>query len=212
MTNVSFPGGIYAILPSGLQTKLVLEQAEAAITGGIRLLQYRNKHLGYFKAVKQCKALRKLCSDLDADLIINDSVQLALECEANGVHLGREDTQDLTKVRQEVGCDIWLGVTCRGDAVLAKHAIECGADYLSFGAIFPSSSKPDVPVIGISRLQKARKMFPEMAICAIGGIGLHNIPQIKACGVESAAVISSLFSSSDITLEARTMVDAWERK
>jgi thiamine-phosphate pyrophosphorylase len=208
MTNID---GIYGILPSGLSTELLLQQAEAAMRGGVRVLQYRNKQPGFHRARKQAKALRALCRDYQTMFMVNDSIPLALACEADGVHLGREDAMDLTQVRRDIGNHLCMGITCRADAALAKHALACGADYLSFGAVFASSTKADVPVIGLPRLQRARQMFPDATICAIGGIDASRLEAVKACGVNAAAVISSLFTAEDIEQQARLMVSAWQK-
>jgi len=207
MTNID---GVYGILPSGLSTELLLQQAESAMRGGVRVLQYRNKQPGFHRARKQGQALRALCRDYQTMFIVNDSIPLALACEADGVHLGSEDVMDLTQARRDIGNDLCMGITCRADAVLAKHALACGADYLSFGAVFASTTKADVPVIGLPRLQRARQMFPDAIICAIGGIDASHLAEVKACGANAAAVVSCLFAAADIEQQARLMVAAWQ--
>jgi len=146
-----------------------------------------------------------------ATFIINDSLQLALDSGADGVHLGRDDVADVTKIRHQVEDDFILGITCRADARYAKSALDFGANYVSFGAVFPSTTKSDVPVIGLPRLYKACQMFPDANICAIGGITLDALPAIKATGATYAAVISSLFDSNaqEIKETAQHMVSAW---
>lgn len=201
--------GIYGILPADLETELLLQQAEAALRGGVRLLQFRDKKQGFKRAVKRASMLRELTRQYDARLIINDSLQLAQACAADGVHMGRDDAPDLNRLRMEVGDELIVGITCRADAAFAKHALGLGADYVSFGAVFATHSKPDVPVIGLPRLAKARQMFPDADICAIGGITLENIAEIKAAGADTAAVISGLFAAPDIEERARTLVAAW---
>ena len=210
MNKPSSIQGIYGILPSGLGHDALLQQAEAAMRGGVRVLQYRNKKCGFQRAKKQCLALRALCHDFHAALVVNDSIQLAKACHADGVHLGKEDTADITQARLEIGNTMWMGMTCRGDAALAQHALGCGVDYVSFGAVFASTSKKDVPVIGLPRVQKARSLFPDATLCAIGGINVARIAEVKACGVDAIAVISSLFAADDIEAQARLMVAAWE--
>lgn len=202
--------GIYGILPSALVNDLLLQKAEATMRGGVQVLQYRNKKLGFQRARKQCLALRALCDDYHCALVINDSIQLAKHCKADGVHLGREDVTDLTQARRDIGRSVWMGITCRGDAALAQHALSSGADYVSFGAVFATTSKTNVPVIGMPRLQKARDLFPHVTLCAIGGIDATRIPQLKACGVDAVAVISSLFSATDLEKQARLLVTTWE--
>lgn len=202
--------GIYGILPDGLETDDLLEKAEQAMKGGIRILQLRDKKLGFRKVLQRARSLRELTSRHHSRLIINDSVQIAIESEADGVHLGREDEAlQVAKLRQDIDDKLLIGITCRADAGFAKFVLESGADYVSFGAIWATHSKPEVPEIGLPRLVKARQMFPAANICAIGGINCERLAEIKAAGADCAAVISGLFAARDIEAEARAMVSAW---
>jgi len=201
--------GIYGILPADLEMADLLARAEAALKGGVKTLQFRDKKQGFKDALKRGKALRELTARYGAKLIVNDSIQLAQETEADGVHLGKGDIENLAIVRHDVGSELILGVTCRADAAFGKHALESGADYLSFGAVFPTTSKPEVPTIGLPRLQKARQLFADANIVAIGGITLEALPAVKLTGVDCAAVISGLFSADDIESTARAMIDMW---
>ncbi|MDX8405461.1 MAG: thiamine phosphate synthase [Mariprofundus sp.] len=202
--------GIYGILPADLDTDDLLGRAEAALKGGLRILQFRDKKSGYQRALKRAKALRRLTADYKACFIVNDSVQMALDTGADGVHLGRDDLQNLTQLRLEVGRALIVGVTCRMDAALARHVLRDGADYVAFGAVWATHSKPEVPVIGLPRLMKARQMFPDADLCAIGGIHAGNVVQIKAAGADCAAVISGLFAADDIEQEAAKLVALWD--
>jgi len=103
-----------------------------------------------------------------------------------------------------------IGITCRADAAFAKFVLDSGADYVSFGAVWATHSKPEVPEIGLPRLIKARQMFPDANICAIGGINRERLAEVKRAGADCAAVISGLFTAKDIEAEARAMVEAWE--
>jgi len=204
--------GIYGILPDGLETADLLSKAEQALKGGVRILQLRDKNLGFKKTLQRAQKLRELTSHYGARLIINDSVQIALESQADGVHLGREDeAMRLSQVRQDVGTQLLIGITCRADAAFAKFVLDGGADYVSFGAIWTTHSKPEVPEIGLARLTKARQMFPEANICAIGGIDQSRLAEVKAAGADCAAVISGLFAAKDIEAEAKAMVETWAK-
>ncbi len=202
--------GIYGILPDGLDTDDMLRRAEQAMQGGLRILQLRDKKLGFKKTLQRAHALRELTASYEARLIINDSIQIAVEVQADGVHLGREDeAMHLPQLRQDVGDELLIGITCRADASFAKFVLDSGADYVSFGAVWSTHSKPEVPVIGLARLSKARQMFPGANICAIGGINRQRLPEVKAAGADCAAVISGLFTADDIKEEARAMIEAW---
>jgi len=202
--------GIYAILPADLDTEELLEKAESALKGGVKTLQFRDKKQGYKRQLKRAKALRQLTRAYGALLIINDSVSLAQDAEADGVHLGRDDAPNLIQLRVQVGDDFIVGITCRADAAFATSALKDGADYVSFGAVWATTSKSEVPVIGLPRLMKARQMFPDAHICAIGGIDVDNIAEIKAAGADCAAVISGLFAAEDIEAEAVRLIDIWD--
>jgi thiamine-phosphate pyrophosphorylase len=114
-------------------------------------------------------------------------------------------------MRQDMSDHFILGITARADAAYAKSALHHGADYISFGAVFESKTKADVPVIGLPRLAKACAMFPDAKVCAIGGINLDNLAMIKMAGAHYAAVISSLFDGGleDIENTAQNMVTLW---
>ncbi|HID36945.1 MAG TPA: thiamine phosphate synthase [Ghiorsea sp.] len=211
MAQKEMTSGIYGILPADVETELLLEKAEAAMLGGVRILQLRDKKQGFKRGLKRAKVLRKLTQKYNATLIINDSMQLALESGADGVHLGKDDAPELAKLRSQTSDDFIIGITARADAQYAKSALRYGADYISFGAVFASTTKADVPVIGLPRLAKACSMFPDAKVCAIGGINLDNIVMIKAAGATYAAVVSSLFdgTTSDIQNNAENMVTLW---
>jgi len=203
--------GVYGILPADLDSELLLSKAESALKGGLKTLQFRDKKSGYKRALKRALALRELSQHYDARFIINDSIQLAQEADADGVHLGRDDVADLASIRNEIGQNMCIGITCRADAVFAKLALDCGADYVSFGAVFGSRTKPEVPVLGLPRLNKARQMFPAANICAIGGITLDNVASVKHAGATSAAVISGLFEADDIEARAGELIEIWNK-
>ena len=207
--------GVYGILPADLDDDVLLSKAEAALKGGLQTLQFRDKKSGYKRALKRALLLRELTKNYDATFIVNDSIQLAQASDADGVHLGRDDVADLASIRAEIGQGMQIGITCRADAVFAKLALDYGADYVSFGAVFGSRTKPEVPVLGLPRLNKARQMFPDSNICAIGGITLNNIASVKHAGATSVAVISGLFKmdslENDIETRAGELIETWNK-
>ena len=207
MTKVS---GIYAILPANLEMADLLSKAEAALKGGIRILQFRDKKQGYKRAIKRAKALRELTHRYEAMLFINDSANLAVAAGADGVHLGRDDLSDLAQLRSQVGEKLIIGVTCRADVAYAKAVLNDGADYVSFGAVWVTTTKPEVPPLGIPRLAKTRQLLPDASICAIGGITADNVVQVKAAGANCAAVISGLFADDDVESKARLLTEMWK--
>jgi len=203
--------GIYGILPADIPLEDLLSGAESALKGGVRALQLRDKKQGFKNGLKRAVALHALVQDHNGLFIINDFVQLALESGADGVHLGREDMQSIATIRAEAGRALMIGVSCKADAALALHVLDGGANYVSFGAVFPTRTKADATPIGLLRLAKARQVFPEACICAIGGIGLESLPAVKAAGADCAAVISALFGEHNVESMARRMVETWEK-
>ncbi len=203
--------GIYGILPADLDDDVLLSKAESALKGGLKTLQFRDKKSGYKRALKRALLLREFTKHYDAKFIINDSIQLAQASDADGVHLGRDDIADLASIRNDIGDTMMIGITCRADAVFAKLALEHGADYVSFGAVFGSRTKPEVPILGLPRLNKARQMFPDANICAIGGITTDNLASVKHAGATSAAVISGLFMANNIEKRAGELIEIWNK-
>ncbi len=202
--------GIYGILPADVETDALLGKAEAALRGGVRILQLRDKQQGYKRRIRRAEALRELTAQYEAKLFINDDLRVALDCAADGVHLGRTDLEDLTTLRSEAGESLIIGISCKGDALFAQQAMQHGADYVSFGAIYPTATKQDATPIGLARLQKARTLFPDTNICAIGGIGEQELPAVKMAGADCAAVVSALFGAEDIEATARRMEALWQ--
>jgi thiamine-phosphate pyrophosphorylase len=201
--------GIYGILPEGLETDGLLQKAQAALAGGIKTLQLRDKNRSYGESLERSRQLCQLAHSYGARLIVNDSLRLACECGADGVHLGRSDMQDIARLRSEIGGRLLIGISCQGDTIFAHRVLRQGADYVSFGAIFASKSKKEAVPIGPARLATARQLLPRANICAIGGIGLESLPDIRKAGADCAAVISSLFGVGDVWQRARMMVETW---
>ncbi len=202
--------GIYGILPADVPLKVLLRMAESALKGGVRILQLRDKKQGYKRTLERAQALRDLVRVYGGIFIVNDSVQLAVTSGADGVHLGRGDMKNIARLRTELNKPLIIGISCKADATFARHVLDAGANYVSFGAVFPSSSKADATPIGLPRLTRARHMLPMDNICAIGGITLALLPAVKAAGADCAAVISTLFGGNDIESMARKMVETWQ--
>ncbi|MDX1498027.1 MAG: thiamine phosphate synthase, partial [Salinisphaeraceae bacterium] len=172
----------------------------AALQGGARIIQYRNKSASDSEQLEQAKKLVQLCHQHDAKLIINDAVELCVKAGADGVHLGRCDG-DVAAARARLGADKLLGVTCHDDLEYARRAAELGADYCAFGRLFPSQTKPDAPHCPLERIAEAKAAG--LCVVAIGGITQHNASQVLQQGADMLAVIHDLFSCADIEAQAR---------
>lgn len=199
--------GLYPVTPDDYLLPRLSAHVAMALKGGVKILQYRNKTAPSALRRSQAAELLRICRGEGAKLIVNDHLALALEIGADGVHLGREDG-DLCAAREALGPDRILGVSCYGEMARAEEAAAAGADYLAFGAVFPSATKPGAAVISLELLTQAKARFG-LPVAAIGGITLERIPQLAAAGVDMAAVITDLFEAMDISSRAQAFQEAF---
>jgi thiamine-phosphate pyrophosphorylase len=173
---------------------------EAAIQGGARIVQYRNKTSPAAERQREAQALADLCKAREVLFLINDDVPLALAVNADGVHIGQSDTA-LTQARELLGAQRIIGVTCHDQIALALAAQQAGADYVALGRFFPSITKPEAPPASLATLQQARAQL-QIPIAAIGGITPANAPSLLAHGADMLAVIHGIFGAPDIAAAA----------
>ncbi len=192
--------GLYAITPNINDTPILLEKTEQALSGGVKILQYRNKQASLILAYRQAQALRKLTRNYEAALIINDSVQLAQESNADGVHLGHEDG-DFALARQKLPGKL-IGVSCYNSIERAAKAVAAGANYIAFGSFYPSATKPKAAQATRELIVEARARFA-VPIVAIGGITVDNAAPLIESGVNAIAVVSALFDTANIAETAK---------
>jgi thiamine-phosphate pyrophosphorylase len=188
--------GLYAITPDLADTAVLLAKVEQALKAGVAMLQYRNKIISKDKRLLQARELAPLARGYGVPLIVNDDVEIALAAGANGVHIGGEDG-DLAGARAKLPGRI-LGASCYDDLEKAKAAVRAGADYVAFGSVFPSPTKPDAVRAPLSLF----KNDLGVPLCAIGGITLENAPALIAAGASLLAVITDLFDAPDIAARA----------
>jgi len=203
-----FPGGIYAITPETAHTEQLLTQVEAALAGGVAAVQYRDKSADVARRHEQVSELVALCHQFNVPLIVNDDLRLADLCDADGVHLGREDGS-VREARIILGKSKLIGVSCYQDLSLALAAQAAGADYVAFGSFFPSPTKPAAGRADAGLLREATQAIA-LPIVAIGGITLANAPQLLDAGADSLAVLSALFDAPDIRAAARDLNQLFE--
>ena len=196
--------GLYAITPDIADTNLLLSKVEAALQGGINMLQYRNKTANHKLQTQQARQLLPMCRRYNVPLIINDSVKLCLTLDADGVHLGADDG-NLSEVRARIGKDKILGASCYNRFDLALEAEKQGASYVAFGACYSSSTKPNAPMAGLDLFTRAKT---ELAVpcVAIGGIALENAAKLIESGADAVAVISALFNAADIAKTSQQFI------
>ncbi|HNF64280.1 MAG TPA: thiamine phosphate synthase, partial [Plasticicumulans sp.] len=189
MTERPRPHGLYAITDPGLiPDGQLLERVSAAIDGGARTIQYRDKRADAALRRQLAAALAGLCRARAVTLIINDDVALAAETGADGVHLGRDDAA-FAAARRRLGARALIGVSCYDSLERARAACAAGADYVAFGAFYPSAIKPDAVRAPLSLLGEARHALARrIPIVAIGGIDAGNGAGLVEAGADALAV------------------------
>lgn len=193
--------GLYAVTPDEADTDILLSKVEAALQGGINVLQYRNKKASHKLLTQQARAILPLCRQYNVPLIINDSVKLCLTLDADGVHIGADDG-NLVEIRTRLGAGKILGASCYNRFDLALSAQQAGANYVAFGACFASSTKPNAPVAGLDLFKLAQAQLKIPAI-AIGGITLTNASLAIEAGASSIAVINAIFNADFNTRDVK---------
>lgn len=189
--------GLYAITDAQLLPGAALTTGvAAAIAGGARLIQYRDKGDDHPRRLREAATLLQLCREYHVPLIINDDVQLAAEIQADGVHLGRHDP-DVGQARRALGRAAIIGVSCYNEWPRAEVARAMGADYLAFGAFFPSRTKPRAVPAQTTLLRRAKQEL-RLPVAAIGGITPANGAALVAAGADMLAVIQGLFAQPDV--------------
>ena len=201
--------GLYAITPETADRADLLSRVDAALSGGCRILQYRDKLSAMPERVARARALRELTRRHGARLLINDDLALCRLVEADGVHLG-EDDGNLRAARAILGPHAILGASCYADYAMAERATAAGADYVAFGAVYPSPTKPNARRATVDLFFRAKSGFT-VDVCAIGGITLDNAPPLIAAGADLLAVITDLFSAPDIAARAAQYQQLFER-
>ncbi|HWR95614.1 MAG TPA: thiamine phosphate synthase [Arenimonas sp.] len=187
-------GGIYLITPDTADTGRLCAQVDALLAQPVALLQYRNKTADAPLRREQATALQTLARQAGVPFILNDDWRLAVDIGADGVHLGAEDALP-GLVRAQAGGRMIIGVSCYNDLPRARRMSREDVDYLAFGAVFASQTKPGAPQAGLDILREAKAFGKPMV--AIGGISPDNGAQALAAGADYLAVISGIFSAAD---------------
>ena len=211
--NTHFAKGLYGITPEWDDKNSLMAAIEAACHGGMRVLQWRQKNLSPSESLALALKAKAICHQFDCQFFINDSIQLALNCKADGIHIGREDgtVAEIKKACTAQGQNLLIGVSCYNDIELAKQAINDKVDYLAFGALFASSVKPDAVPASLTLFAEAKTYMHDLglaedrytALVGIGGIEQDNAVSVISAGADSIAVISGLFESDSIQATAQ---------
>ena len=178
------------------------EQVESALKGGATCVQLREKELDDEAFLNEAIEISALCKQYRVPFFINDNVEIAIKCHADGIHVGQED-MEAAQVRQRVGDDMIIGVSVHS-VEEALEAVRNGADCLGVGAMFSTSTKTDVNVLPKEILRDICAAV-NIPVVAIGGIGKSNISQLAGTGVDGVALVSAIFAADDIESECRLL-------
>ena len=187
---------LYAVTDrSWLNGETLLQQVEKSLKGGVSCLQLREKELSYDEFLSEAIEIKELCKEYSVPFIINDNVDIALKCKADGIHVGQSDML-VTDVRRLVGEDMILGVSAQTveQAILAE---KMGADYLGVGAVFSTSTKLDADSVSFDTL-KAICNSVSIPVVAIGGITEDNLTELRGSGICGVALVSAIYANHNI--------------
>lgn len=188
--------GLYAIADTGwIEPARIVAAVADAIAGGADMIQLRDKRNLLRDDNERLSALVETCHENSVPFIVNDDSELAARIGADGVHVG-QDAGDLAAIRNRLGNDAIIGVSCHNDVASARRAVDEGADYVAFGRFFDSQTKPDAPPANIAILTEARAAL-DVPIVAIGGITPDNGADLLAAGADLLAVIAGIFARAD---------------
>ncbi|MFW8565103.1 thiamine phosphate synthase [Orrella sp. 11846] len=221
--SLRFPAGLYGVTPDWDDFARLEDGIRQGMEAGLTALQLRLKTVPEPKRTELAHQLRALCQTLGIVYLINDDWKLALEVQADGVHMGRDDG-DVFAAREALGPDRLIGVSCYADLKLAQRLLAVPVDYIAFGAMYASGTKPQAPPAPLNILKQARDLCEAQrlasppgtrqharraAVVAIGGITSSNGAELLAAGADSLAVIGALFDSPEPTQERRRFAELW---
>jgi thiamine-phosphate pyrophosphorylase len=186
---------LYLISPPQVGGDFPARLDEALSAGPVAAFQFRVKDIDQHKAVELALPLQEICARHDVAFIVNDSIALAKRIKADGVHLGQSDG-DPRDARAELGKDAQIGVTCHNSRHLAMEAADGGADYVAFGAFFPTSTKKVEHIADLETLE-LWSQFTEVPCVAIGGITLDNAKPVIAAGADFIAISGAIWNHAD---------------
>lgn len=200
--------GLYIVTPDWDDTEKMVAATEAALKGGVALVQYRHKTATPELRKEQASRLLALCRQYDRPFIINDFVELCLELDADGIHVGGTDAP-VAEVRKMIGPNKILGASCYGSMELAHSAHQAGASYVAFGGFYPSRVKKYDVTTPVDIITRAKQQLP-VPVVVIGGMTQENsVPLIEA-GTDMVAAISSVYMTDDPQASAKAFVDLFK--
>lgn len=205
MNNASKLHGLYLVTPDWDDTRKLLEITELALKGGVSLLQYRHKTADAALRREQAECLQALARSYQCPFIINDYIDLCMDLDADGIHVGGTDMA-VAEVRKAIGPDKILGASCYGSLEMAHAAEAAGASYVAFGGFYPSKVKK-YPVTTAATIVTDWKAQGKVPSCVIGGMTKENSAPLVANGADMVAAISSIYLAGDPQAAARAFVN-----
>lgn len=207
--------GLYAITPDALcaDPDALSAAVAAALAGGARWIQLRDKTGTPERRLRNAQALSALCRRAGAGFLVNDDVELALACGAHGVHLGADDAP-LAGARRRLGATAVIGASCGPRLERARRAAAAAASYVAFGRFFPSGTKPQAPGADPAVLSAARTEL-RLPLCAIGGVTPANGAVLLAAGADLLAAVEGVFGNpapEAVEASARAYAQLFDRK
>lgn len=200
---------LYAVTDRAWVGKQTLyEQVESALKGGATCIQLREKELDAEDFLQEAKEIKTLCKQYHVPFFINDNVEVAIQCHADGIHVGQDD-MPVSQVRKLVGNDMMIGVS----AHTVEEALEAeknGADCLGVGAMFSTTTKTDADLVSQETLRAICRTV-QIPVAAIGGINEDNMMQLAGCGIDGVALVSAIFSAQDIEKECQKLLRLSEK-
>ncbi len=194
---------LYAVTDrSWLNGETLESTVEKVLAAGVTFLQLREKDLSDEEFLTEANKIKPLAQKYHIPFVINDNIEVAIKCGADGVHVGQSDIVD-KDVRALVGPDMILGISAN-TVETAKRAEASGADYIGVGAVFGTATKKDAQAISVERLREICAAV-SIPVVAIGGINEHNILQLANSGVDGVAVISAIFAKPDVAAATRAL-------
>lgn len=211
-TRPVFPSGLYGVTPDWDDLDQLTQAIDAAARGGMKVLQWRHKTCPAPRMIGMAREVKRACHANGVLLMINDHWRVAEAVGADGVHVGRDDDSP-DAVRLALGPDALIGVSCYGDLNRAKEMLAQGVDYVAFGTMYASATKPKASLADHQILTQARALVAQSGsyakVVAIGGITAENAAPMVEAGADSIAVVGGLFLSSDIEASARALTHAF---
>jgi len=196
--------GLYLVTPDWDDTEKLIASSALALQGGARILQYRHKTADAALRAQQAGALKQLCERYQCLFIINDHVDLCLDLDADGIHVGGTDAS-VAQVRSLVGPDKIVGASCYGDLQLAHTAHRQGASYVAFGGFYASRVKKYPVTTPFTIVSQSKQEIPLPSV-VIGGMTAENCQPLIAAGADMVAAISSVYLADDVERAAQQFV------